>query len=182
LDLAYTYLINQYVARFINEGVVVDTQLVDEGKSAIDPITRENNPISVPTKESTIAEKYIFVKWTPENFDPMYADKTYTAVYRPEPMQYTIKYTGLGVQPYEATVNYGEVVEYPYDTPTYTEAANMYYWFKGWDKSCYANGNKTITAKYDTCSYTENYFKNKKLNSLTPVEMYMLTQTAGNYF
>jgi hypothetical protein len=166
----------------MNEGIVIDTQLVDEGKVAVDPITRIDNPIPVPTKESTIAEKYTFLKWTPENFDPMYADKYYTAVYTSSPMEYTITYTGLGVEPYSATVNYGEVVEYPYGTPTYTETANMYYWFKGWDKSGYANGNKTITAQYDTCSYTDNYFKNKKLNSLTPVEMYMLTQTAGNYF
>lgn len=97
-------------------------------------------------------------------------------------MQYTINYTGLGVQPYSKTVNYGEVVEYPYGTPVYSDAANVYYWFKKWDKSGYANADKTITAEYDTCSYRDNYFKEKDLKELTPVELYMLTQTAGNYF
>lgn len=179
LNISYNRLIKQYVAYFTNLGQIVDTQLVDEGERAVDPIKREVNPIPLPTKPNTVAERYEFDKWNPDTFEIMYGDKYYDAVYIAYPMQYTITYTGLGVQPYSATVNYGEVVEYPYETPTYSEAANTYYWFKNWDKSGYANADKVITAQYDTCSYHDNYFKEKELGQLRPVELYMLTQMGG---
>jgi hypothetical protein len=179
LKLTYDYLIRQYTARFLNEGILVDTQLVDEGARAEDPTTRTDKPIAIPTKDSTIALKYFFAGWDPATFEPMYGDKVYSAVYNSEPMQYTISYTGLGVQPYSKTVNYGEVVEYPYETPTHSSEANVYYWFQNWDKSGYANADKTITAQYDTCSYNEGYFKTTKLGQLRPVELYMLTQMGG---
>ena len=180
LVVTYDYKINQYVAYFTNEGIVVDTQLIDEGMKAVDPISRTENPIAIPTKPNTAALKYEYVGWDPNTFEPMYADKYYSAKYETSPMQYTITYSGLGVQPYSKTVNYGEVVEYPYGSPTYSDAANVYYWFRKWDKSGYANADKTIMAEYDTCSYRDGYFANRELNSLTPVELHMLSSIAGS--
>ena len=182
LKVNYDYLIKQYYARFYNGLDLVDIQLIDESQIAVDPTTRKDNPIPIPTKDSTVQLKYEFIGWSPENFDPMYSDKKYEAQYSSSPMQYTISYTGLGVEPYSATVDYGTMVEYPHGTPTYSDAANKYYLFRNWDKSGYANKDKVITAQYDTCSYQDGYFKEKELNKLTPVELLMLTKTAGVLF
>ena len=79
LNITYDYKINQYVAYFTNEGIVVDTQLVDEGQKAVDPIYRAIDPIEIPTKNSTVELKYEYSGWNPNTFEPMYADKYYSA-------------------------------------------------------------------------------------------------------
>lgn len=62
------------------------------------------------------------------------------------------------------------------DTPVYTaeESAYKYNLFKGWDKSGFVDGNKTINAVYETCEYVDGYFDSKDLANMTQVELYTL--------
>lgn len=57
LVLTYDSIITQFKVTFINDdesNTILDIQYVDKGGNAVDPTTREVNPIPVPTKKSTI--------------------------------------------------------------------------------------------------------------------------------
>lgn len=76
------------------------------------------------------------------------------------------------------TADYDSYVAPPEEIPTYTaeESAYKYYLFKGWDKSGRVDGDKEIHAVYDVFEYTQDYFKDKELSELKPVEIYALTK------
>lgn len=52
-----------WAVRFYNEFTVVDLQWIKNDSSAVDPITREENPIEIPTKKSTAQYDFTFSKW-----------------------------------------------------------------------------------------------------------------------
>lgn len=52
-----------WAVRFYNDGIEVDMQKIKDGSSAVDPITRIDNPIATPTRESTAQYDYTFSKW-----------------------------------------------------------------------------------------------------------------------
>ena len=52
-----------WAVRFYNESAVADLQWIKNGNSAVDPITREENPIEMPTKTSTAQYDFTFSKW-----------------------------------------------------------------------------------------------------------------------
>lgn len=176
LEITYDTLINQFTATFENEnGDVLDVQYVDKGEKPVDPITRKENPISTPTKESTIENDFTFDKWDTE-FVPLFANVVITATYKSTRRNYTIKYIAKGTVKQETKAPYGTNVLYTGDIPIYTaeETAYKYYLFTGWDQSGYVTGNKTINAVYDACEYSQGYFDNKKLADMRPVEIYAL--------
>ena len=191
-DLAITYntLVNQFSATFINDdGTVLDVQYVDKGTAPVDPLTRENNPIATPTKESSVSEDFTFDSWDSE-LTALFSNVIITATYTSSPRKYTIKYVSKNNTLQETVAEYGTTVFYEGELPTYTaeEAAYKYYLFTGWDKSGFVTGDKTINAVFDSCEYVSGYFDGKALSELRPVEIYAMvmlessrTLSVGDY-
>lgn len=176
LEVTYDTLVEQFTATFVNEnGNVLDIQYVDKGGIPVDPITREDNPIEIPTKESTAEKDFFYDKWDKE-FIQMFQDMKFTATYTSKIRQYTVRFLSKGVVLQEKTGNYGTTVFYDGDIPKYTaeESAYKYYLFKDWDSSGYITGNKDINAVYDSCEYVAGYFDSKDISTLRPVEIYTL--------
>lgn len=177
LEISYGTLIEQFKVEFVNDdGTVLDVQYVDKGGMAVNPLTREDDPIETPTKESTISTDFTFNGWD-LNLAAVFADQTYTATYSESLRNYTVRYLSKGTVKHSVTASYGSYVEYE-DIPTYTaeETAYKYNLFNHWDKSGFVDGDKDINAVYDTCSYTEGYFSGKDLKDMRPVEIYALTK------
>ena len=178
LEISYNTLIVQYSVTFMNDdGSVLDVQYVDKGTKAVDPITREDNPILIPTKESTVSTDYTFAGWDKTLVDA-FEDQVITATYSETTRNYTIKYVSNNTVLQETSAPYGSSVLYEGEIPTYTaeESAYKYYLFSGWDQGGYVNGDKTINAVYDSCEYKEGYFVGKEIADMRPVELYMMTK------
>ena len=185
LEIVFNTMIEQFAVKFVNyDGAVLETQYVDKGENAVDPVTRADNPIATPTKPSSISTDFTFNGWD-ISLEKIFSDRTITATYRETTRRYTIKYVSRGVTMQESTGLYGENVEYTGDIPTYTleENAYKYYLFDRWDKSGFIDGDKTVNAIFDSFTYTTDAFKNKELSDMRPVEIYAITKlgidTAG---
>ena len=185
LEIVFNTMIEQFAVKFVNyDGTVLETQYVDKGENAVDPVTRADNPIATPTKPSSISTDFTFNGWD-ISLEKIFSDRTITATYRETTRRYTIKYVSRGVTMQESTGLYGENVEYTGDIPTYTleENAYKYYLFDRWDKSGFIDGDKTVNAIFDSFTYTTDAFKNKELSDMRPVEIYAITKlgidTAG---
>ena len=178
LNITYNTLVAQYAVTFVNQdGTVLDVQYVDKGTKAVDPITREDNPIPIPTKESTVSTDYTFAGWDKTLVDA-FEDQVITATYSETTRNYTIKYVSNNTVLQETSAPYGSSVLYEGEIPTYTaeESAYKYYLFSGWGQSGYVNGDKIINAVYDSCEYKEGYFVGKEIADMRPVELYMMTK------
>ena len=178
-DLNFDYLnfIEQFPVTFLNEdGSILEVQWVTVGESAIDPTTREENPI-IPEKESTDKYEYIFAGWD-DVLTGIYSARTIVATFDSKIRSYTVKYVSRGITLQTTTAEYGSIVTYNGVIPTYTaeETSFTYYLFNRWDKSGYVNGDKIITAIFDQCKYSEGYFNDKELSTMKPVEIYALTK------
>lgn len=166
----------QFTVTFVNDdGTILDTQYVDAGSLPVDPTTRAENPISTPTKVSTVSTDYTYDDWDTA-FAPVWADQVIKATYTESVRNYTVKHMANNSVLQTNTVPYGSIVTYKGETPTYTsgEGSYKYALFDGWDKSGYVDGDKTINAVFDTCTYSDNYFVGKDLSALRPVEIYMM--------
>ena len=178
LELTYNTLVQQFTVTFKNDnGDILDVQYVDKGSKAVDPITRADNPIATPTKESTVSTDYTFAGWD-SDFVEAFSNQVITATYTGALREYTVKYASKGTVLQETQAKYGSMVLYTGDDPKYTaeESAYKYYLFTRWDKSGYVDGDKTINAVYDSCEYTDGYFDGKDLSTLRPVEVYAMMQ------
>lgn len=85
---------NYWAVRFYNDTVEVDMQKVKEGSSAVDPLTREVNPIETPTRASTAQYDYTFSKWDGDYTNITAATKIYAA-YRSVLRKYTVTFYNL---------------------------------------------------------------------------------------
>ena len=180
LEISYGTMIEQYPVTFVNDdGTVLEVQYVDRTSYAVDPVTREDNPIPVPTKESTVSTDYTYAGWDTDLSSLVIREAvTVTAVYTESTREYTIKYVSNGVTLQETTAAYGTNVIYEGSVPTYTaeEASEHFYLFNRWDKSGFIDGDKTVNAVFDDFRYSTGYFADKEIGNLTPVEIYALTK------
>ena len=181
LDISYDTYISQYPVTFVNDdnnNTVLEIQYVDEGGYAVDPVTREINPIPTPTKESIVSTDYAYVGWDNPLTGQIFMPTTVRAVYSESVRRYTVKYVSRGVVVQESQGDYGTNVPYEGDIPTYTlgESGWNYYLFNRWDKSGFVDGDKTINAIFDTFKYTAGAFDGKELKDLSPVQIYALTK------
>lgn len=180
LEIDYSTLIEQFPVTFANEDrTVLDVQYVDKGSYAVDPTTREENPIAIPTKESTVSTDFTFAGWNNDLTAAIFAALTVTATYSESTRSYTIKYVSKNGDVLQTSEGlYGENVPYAGDTPTYTseEIGYKYYLFDRWDKSGFIDGDKTVTALFDSFEYSSGAFDGKELADLSPVEIYALTK------
>lgn len=183
LNIEATTVKPQFKVSFVNDdGTVLDTQYIEQFESAIDPITREENPISTPVKDSTIQYIYTFAGWD-SALTNIIADRTITATYTEALREYTIKYVSKGVTIKTASGLYGDNIVYDGDIPVYTaEEPYAFYLFNRWDKSGFLdngideNGIKTINAIFDKFTYTATAFDGKELADLSPVEIYAMNK------
>lgn len=183
LTIEATTIKPQFKVTFVNDdGTVLDTQYIEQFESAVDPIIREDNPISTPIKDSTIQYSYAFAGWD-SALTNIVADRTITATYTESLREYTIKYVSKGVTVKSATGLYGDNVIYDGDTPVYTaEEPYAFYLFNRWDKSGFLdnsideNGIKTVNAIFDKFEYTSTAFEGRELEDFSPVEIYALTK------
>lgn len=178
LEITYNTLVTQYTVTFMNDnGETLDVQYVDKGEKPVDPVTRKDNPIATPTKESTVSTDFTFSGWDAE-FVSVFSNQTYTATYTESLRKYTVRYMSHGNVLETYSGDYGTYVEYKGEIPSYVaeESAYKYYLFKEWDQSGLITGNKDINAIYDSCEYTLDYFKDKELSTLRPVEIYAMTK------
>ena len=61
LEISYNTLVQQFTVTFVNDdGSVLDVQYIDKGEKPVDPVTRQQNPIPIPTKESTISTSFTY--------------------------------------------------------------------------------------------------------------------------
>ncbi len=187
LEITYNTMVLQHPVTFVNEdGTVLDVQYVNEGEYAVDPTTREEKPIVVPTKESTVSTEYTFAGWDNPLTSQIFAALTVTATFSESTRSYTIRYVSKSasgtIVKQESVGLYGENIPYDYETygiPTYTyeENAYNYYLFNRWDKSGIIDGDKTVTAIFDSFKYTgASSFAGKDIGDLSPVEIYALTK------
>lgn len=183
LEIVFNTMVEQYAVTFVNDnGDVLDVQYVDKGGNAVDPTTREDNPISTPTKESTVSTDFTFAGWD-SSLNNIFSERTIKATYTGSTRRYTIKYVSKGITLQESTGLYGENVLYDGDIPTYTleEGAYKYYLFNRWDKSGYLDGNKTVNAVFDSFEYYSGAFEGKDIKDMTPVEIYAITKLGIDY-
>jgi hypothetical protein len=187
LEITYNTMILQHPVTFVNyDGTILEVQYVNEGEYAVDPVTREDNPIAIPAKESTVSTNYTYVGWDNPLTSQVFTALTVTAVYSESVREYTIRYVSKGltgnVVKQETVGKYGENIPYDfekYGIPTYTyeENAYNYYLFSRWDKSGFIDGDKTVTAIFDSFKYTgTNSFAGKDIGDLSPVEIYALSK------
>ena len=176
-------IIPQFKVTFRNyDGTELDVQYIDQYGSAIDPITREENPVATPTKESTIQYSYTYSGWDTD-FSNIVMDIDVYATYEESLREYTIQYVSMGVPVKTATGKYGDNIVYDGVIPTYTAAEpTAFYLFNRWDKSGFltdgfdSNGVKTVTAIFDKFTGNSTYFNDKELSDLSPVEIYAMTK------
>lgn len=176
LEVTYDTMVQQYTVTFVNDDeTVLDIQYVDKGGNAVDPITRADNPIPMPTKKSTIEKDFTFKSWS-ESLNGIFTDRKIKAVYSEKVREYTIKYVSKGITLQESKAPYGTTVYYTGDTPIYTaeESAYKYNLFKEWDKSGLVDGDKIVNAVFETCEYTSGCFDGKELSEMTQVEIYTI--------
>ena len=180
LEIVADTIIEQFAVTFMNaDGNVLEVQYVDKGEDAIDPTTREDNPL-VPTISSTVEYDYTFAGWDSALTD-VFGERIITATYTESLRSYTIKYVSKGITMQESTGLYGENVPYTGVNPTYTaeETGYVYYLFNRWDKSGFIDGDKTVNAIFDKFTYTSTAFDGKDLKDFTPVEIYALTKLSS---
>ena len=180
LEITYNTLVEQFTISFKNDdGTVLDTQYVDKGGTPVDPVTREDSPIATPTKKSSAQYDYTYAGWD-KNFVAAFADAVYTATYSSTVRKYTIRYISKGTVKETIIAEYGDTVFYSGDIPTYTaeESAYKYYLFDKWDSSGYVTGDKDINAVFDSCEYVQDYFADKDISTMRPVEIYAMIKLA----
>ena len=182
LTINYNTMVNQFAVTFLNpDGRILDLQYVDKGSKPVDPTTRADSPIAIPTMESTVSTDYTFVGWD-RAFVDVFENITIYATYSEAIRQYTITYQANENILQQTVENYGTVTPYVGELPTYTveEGGYKFYLFSHWDQSGYVNGDKIINAVFDSCEYISGYFVGKTLSNMRPVEVYMLTKLSAS--
>lgn len=180
LVISYDTLIEQFPVTFKNDdGTVLEIQYVDKGGNAVDPVTRTENPINTPTKESTISTDFTYAGWD-LSLTNIFAPRTITATYTESVRNYTVKYVSKNVVLQSTQAPYGTSVLYEGNTPTYTdeESAYVYHLFKGWDQSGLVTGDKTINAVYSRFEYTDGCFDGMDISEMNPIQIYALEKVS----
>lgn len=155
----YAQYIEAWAVRFYNEGVLVNTQYVQDGLDAVDPIAA--GYIDTPTKVGEPQYEYTFMAWdkVPTNVkSPM----TINAVYSQTLRTFTVTfYNGDTLLQTVTGVPYGGSATYTGDEPT----KEGDWAFKGWspeptnvtaDMDCYAQF-KSTQIDFSTTDFTQGY-------------------------
>jgi hypothetical protein len=137
--------IEAWAVRFYNEGVLVNTQYVQNGLAAVDPV--EAGYIDTPTKTGLPQYEYTFNGWD-KAFNVITAPANVNAVYTETEKIFTVRFFNGDTLLQTVTVKYGQDATY-----TGTEPVKEGEWaFKSWnpvpnnvtaDMDCYAQFRST---------------------------------------
>ena len=173
LVVSYDTLLPQNPVTFLNwDGTVLDVQYVVVGEGAVDPITREENPIETPTRPTTASTIYTYTGWDTD-FSRVVTSMTVKATYSETIREYTVEWYNGTTMLESVTVSYGSSVAYSGDEPTDTslEQYQIYRLFDGWDKcTTFVKDHMKVNARF-----AEGYAPKageKTLAEMTPVELY----------
>lgn len=151
LTINYGTLIQQFTVTFQNwDGTVLENQLVNKGASAVDPVTRANNPIATPTRERDAQYTYTYKGWG-SALTGVYADRVIVAQYTQTINSYTVNFynnsSGTPELLFTQTVDYGSPAKYGGTKPVYGGSSSGTFLFSGWEPSI-----TNITEDLDTCA------------------------------
>lgn len=176
LNIEACSVVQQYSVEFRNyDETVLDKQYVYQGGSAEDPVTRSENPITTPTRESTVSTDYTFSGWD-GTFSVIQKDTVIYAMYDEKTRSYTVNWYNGTTMLQSTVAEYGTGVEYEGETPTDTsqEAYLVYRLFDGWDNNTFfVGGDIDVHAKFTEATAPTD----KKLSDMTPTELYALVKT-----
>ncbi len=160
----YSETKNKYTITFVNEGV--------ESSQEVEYGSMPQTPLINPTKDSDNVYSYTFAGWDSE-IVAVTGNKTYTAVYTPKYIEYTIRFVDYdGTELTSETLHYNDEVEAP-SNPSRANTAEYTYEFIGWDSEVSnVTGNKTYTATYSETKnkYTVS-FNTLGGNEITDIEV-----------
>ena len=142
----YAIYTEVWAVRFYNDDIVVNTQWITNGSSAVEPISA--GYIDTPTKKSTAQYNYTFKSWNGDYTNVTEA-RNILAVYTTTIRRYTVYfYNGDTLLQTVENVQYGTSTSYTGSTPVKTGVDNPEeYVFKGWypapdniqgETTCYA--------------------------------------------
>jgi len=156
-NAVFTPVYIDYTITFVAEGKEISSATYHYGDTVVVPAN--------PTKAADNTYTYGFVGWNTEVV-AVDGNKTYTAVFAPTNIDYTIRFVSEGKELSSTTYHFGDTVVAP--TPT-KESDNTYsYTFKGWDTDVTTvKGDKTYTATFER-TYI-NYVVKFEVNGVTVV-------------
>lgn len=127
----YALYVPSWAVRFYNETVVVNTQWIRDGQSAVDPVSA--GYIEAPTKNSTAQYDFKFSKWDGDYTNVTESRNIY-AVYNSTIRRYTVYFYNMDELLYQVdNVQYGSSTSYSGATPTKLGVDNPEeYVFTGW--------------------------------------------------
>ena len=187
-DLTITYddELPIFTVTFKNyDGTTLNTQRVEQGSAPIDPRELSVNPISTPTKPSSISTTYTFDGWSWSNGGSLIADLSAVVItadsviyahFADAVRKYTVEWKD-GTEVLETQqVDYGEEAIYTGSLPVSQSDGDygMYKLFKGWDKStARVTADTVVQAQWDSKAEPVN----KTLAQMTPTELHALIMT-----
>ena len=144
--IVYDTLADEHTVRFLADDgeTVLDSQLVEHGFGAENPITRKVNPISAPTKENTEYIVYTFAGWT-GSYTTIIQDTDVVAKFSESTRYYTVVwYNGL-MQVQKKSVPAGGSALYEG-----SDLSKTGYIWTGWDKMVQnVLSDMTVTATFE---------------------------------
>jgi len=174
LTVSYDTLLPQNPVTFLNwDGTVLDVQYVVVGEGAVDPVTREKNPIPTPTRPTTESTVYTYSGWDTD-FSRVVTSMTVKALYSETTREYTVEWYNGSTQLKSVTVPYGSSVSYDGDEPTDTslDQYQIYRIFDGWDKcTTFVREHMKVNACFVEGA-PPRVADGKELADMSPVELY----------
>ena len=142
----YAQYVEAWAVRFYNEGVLVNTQYVQNGLAAVDPV--EADYIDAPTKVGLPQYEYTFNGWD-KVFNIITTPTNVNAVYTETDKTFAVRFFNGDTLLQTVTVKYGQDATYTGDEPV----KEGDWAFNGWsptptnvteDMNCYAQFKSTI--------------------------------------
>lgn len=162
LQITYGQILTTYVVTFKNwDDTVLDVQYVVSGESAIEPITRQYNPIATPTKAPTAQYTFAYLGWD-SGLTNIFADKTIKPTWTQTINKYTVSfYNGATLLQTINNVNYGSSAAYTGAAPVAPEG----YLFEGWlPSNLNIQGDTVCIAQFSEIAMPDTF---KSLEDLT---------------